>query len=476
MKIKYLLILLCLTTFSILSCNDSETAIDEQQNEDEKEQEQEDEINLTLEISDLSIEFPENPEDEAEIGKITVSSENLTEAVSFEISEQSVSGAVSINSDGTLLVADATAFDYESVQSITGKVSASADGLTDEASFTITLTNIVDIPFITKWKTTTAGEDISIYTHLGTERSFSITEDDSDYQYNYTVDWGDGETTSHTEDATHTYSIAGEYTIKILGHFPGILNGADDTNSEKLLTIEQWGDIEWRTMEEAFAYCSNLTYNATDAPDLSRVKSMYRMFVKAYLFNGDISNWDVSKVENMGSLFSRAKAFNQDISKWDVSNIIDMSGMFDGAIAFNQNISKWDVSNVTSMSSMFRGAEAFNQDISKWDISSVTSMPYMFSYATTFSQDISEWDVSNVTNISYMFENASAFNQDISKWEVGKVIYMSSTFKNAIAFKQDLSKWNTINVTSCTGFDDNSGLSSEQLPTKGCFAPILIEK
>ncbi len=124
----------------MFSCGGSETE------EEELQQDQGDEeISLTLEISDLLVEFPENPANEAEIGKITFSSENLTEDVTFEITELSVNGAVSINSDGALIVSDASAFDYESVQSITGKVSASADDLTDEASFTITITNVLEV-------------------------------------------------------------------------------------------------------------------------------------------------------------------------------------------------------------------------------------------------------------------------------------------------------------------------------------------
>ena len=40
-------------------------------------------------------------------------------------------------------------------------------------------------------------------------------------------------------------------------------------NASRLRSIDQWGDISWTTMESAFLDAGNMTYNATDAPDLS---------------------------------------------------------------------------------------------------------------------------------------------------------------------------------------------------------------
>ena len=38
---------------------------------------------------------------------------------------------------------------------------------------------------------------------------------------------------------------------------------------------------------------------ASDAPDLSRVTDMSRMFARALYFNGNISGWDTSSVTDM---------------------------------------------------------------------------------------------------------------------------------------------------------------------------------
>ena len=274
--------------------------------------------------------------------------------------------------------------------------------------YTTTITIADQLPFVTTWQTATAEESITIYTNS------------DETGYNYTIDWGDGVTTTGlTGDASHIYTEAGTYTVSIIGDFPAIYQ-YNRINTAELLTIESWGDIAWKNMKFAFDDCNTMTYNATDVPNLSSVTDMSFMFSGASNFDGDISSWDVSSVTNMSRTFSGAKVFNGDISSWDVSS-------------------------VTNMSFMFSGASNFDGDISSWEVGAVTDMSYVFRYAYNFNGDISNWDVSDVTDMSYMFYDASAFNKDLSGWHTAK-------------------------VTACIGFNTNSGLDDDQLPTAGsCF-------
>ncbi|UXX78653.1 BspA family leucine-rich repeat surface protein [Reichenbachiella carrageenanivorans] len=293
-----------------------------------------------------------------------------------------------------------------------------------------TQAQLIEGAFVTTWRTTAAGESITIPT--------------TGSGYAYKVDWGDGsdDETVYTGNASHTYTAAGDYQVSISGDFPRIyFNNGGQKN--KIQSIDQWGDIEWTNMSWAFYGCSNLTYAAPDAPDLSGVTDMAGMFAHASSFNGDLSSWDVSGVTNMLSMFRLASSFNGNLSAWDVSAVTSMSAMFYSASSFNGDLSTWDVSAVTSMSAMFRSASSFNGDLSTWDVSAVTNMFGMFSNVSSFNGDLSTWDVSAVTNMSELFYNANSFNGDLSSWDVSA-------------------------VTNMTDFIDNTGMSS------GNYSALLI--
>lgn len=313
---------------------------------------------------------------------------------------------------------------------------------------------VIDHHFITTWKTMTAGESITIPINtIG------------DYSYDYSVDWGDGNRESgFTDSATHTYSSAGTYTVKISGTFPAV-HFYYSTDYDKILSIDNWGNIAWQTMSHAFCFCSNLTYNASDAPDLSNVTDLAGMFKEATLFDGDLNNWDVSSVTNMGMMFFLASSFNGDVSSWDVGNVTDMKAMFQKATSFNQNLNSWDVSSVTLMDSMFSYTSSFNGDISSWNVGSVTGMSFMFSYAESFNGDISGWDVSSVQSMRCMFKEAVLFNQDISSWNVAAVTNMSEMFYGTTSFNQNLDDCNwssTMGSPTTTDMFTLSGLAGSE--------------
>jgi len=281
--------------------------------------------------------------------------------------------------------------------------------------------HVVNRPFISTWKTDNDGGS--------DDNQIIITTNSENFIYNYSVDWGDGSALEEniTGDATHTYDTIGTYTVTINGDFPQPYFTGNTNDSNKLLSVELWGDIEWSSMTRAFYSCENLVVNATDNPLLYKLTDMSIMFSRASSFNQDISAWDVSSVKFMKHMFKGATSFNQDISAWDVSSVASTLVMFSGATAFNQDISAWDVSSVKEMDWMFHDATSFNQDISAWDVSSVKEMDHMFDGATSFNQDISAWDVSSVTSMRLMFSGVilSVENYDalLNSWSQQSVQY-----------------------------------------------------
>ncbi|MCB9236529.1 MAG: BspA family leucine-rich repeat surface protein [Flammeovirgaceae bacterium] len=348
--------------------------------------------------------------------------------------------------------------------------------------------------------TQTSGTNTSEFGNLPLSLAFITTWSTTDGQitipttgggYTYDVTWtnltnagvGDGSATGQTGDFPIPGLANGDiYQVEITGSFPRIFF---DSNGDagKILTVEQWGNIAWTSMNNAFYGCSNLTIPATDAPNLSGVTDMSGMFRGASSLNQSMNSWDVSSVTNMEQLFAYATSFNQPLNSWNVINVTNMASMFESATAFNQPL-PWDVDNVTRMDAMFSLAVAFNQDIGSWKVGQVNNMNNMFSGANSFNQDIGSWNVGNVTNMQTMFYDtpfnqdiggwnvskvltmqemfldAGAFNQDISAWDVKKVINMQNMFNFAGSFNQSLAAWDISSVTTMSGMLSNSNLST----------------
>ena len=311
------------------------------------------------------------------------------------------------------------------------------------------------------WTITDGGKDCSMPEDFiitvktdnpGTSSDLQFTIPTTGVGYNYNVDCDDDGTNEATAQAgnyTCNYAVAGTYTVRIKDNtgagtgFPRIyFNNAGDT--DKLLSVDQWGTGHWTSMYAAFDSCSNLAGQATDAPDLSGVTDMRWMFAYADSFNQDIGNWDTSGVIRMDLMFYYATSFNQDIGNWDTSSVTSMYSMFDRASPFNQDISSWNTSNVTDMDGMFYDT-SFNQDIGSWDTSNVTGMYSMF-YSTPFNQNISSWDTSSVTSMGSMFRYATFFNQDIGSWNTSSVTDMYRMFYDATSFNQNIGNWDMTNA------------------------------
>ncbi len=323
-------------------------------------------------------------------------------------------------------------------------------------SFTITATNAVgnssalielsvieQTPFITRWKTDNPGMSDDNQITILTSPNFA---------YNFRIEWGDGSVNENvTGDITHTYASSGEYNVSITGTFPQPFfkstSDSTQTDSQKLIAVEQWGNRTWLSMSQAFFNCRDLTINDINAPDLSQVLSMANMFANADNLSGNISNWDVSNVIFMQNIFNGADNFNLDISSWNVANVTNMTSMF-RATKFNHAIGNWDVSNVNNMSSMFREAREFNQPIGNWNVGNVTNMNAMFREADVFDQPIGNWNVANVRNMVDMFFGTNVFNADISNWDVSNVTDMGNMFRETGAFNQPIGNWNVANVRS----------------------------
>ena len=93
------------------------------------------------------------------------------------------------------------------------------------------------------------------------------------------VEWGDGTsnyiTTYNDANVTHTYSIAGVYTVSIKGaYFELFFSGGGDRL--KLISIQQFGNH--RFYIKAFDSCTNLTSIPNDIGILNEITNGYNLF------------------------------------------------------------------------------------------------------------------------------------------------------------------------------------------------------
>ena len=120
-----------------------------------------------------------------------------------------------------------------------------------------------------------------------------------------------------------------------------------------LISINNWGNIKWENMQEAFKNCINLYRCPTkDFPDVSLATSMVGMFEKAgsnvpSLLIGNIENWVVPTIERMGSMFKASTLPQYKLSSWDVSNVRNFSSMFSNAPKFNGSLTEWRTTSAT---------------------------------------------------------------------------------------------------------------------------------
>ena len=357
--------------------------------------------------------------------------------------------------------------------------------------------------FISKWDTTSLNVGYGV---SGSPNDTIRLPLPNDGDYDFFVDWGDGNRDNITaydqSEVTHQYSSTGIYEVKIYGGITGWFfndgRWSINLDDDKIIEISNWGPLRFisntssSTDSNIFYGCSNLEVTAIDSLTLDGAENGYAMFRSCVNLGdqGNMNSWDTSAVTTMQAMFEDATGFNQPIGDWDTSNVTTMYGMFfkyNGGMTFNQDIGNWDVSNVTTMNQMF-GAyinnhgpfPTFNNggssSISGWDTSSVTNMNRMFYNCTGFNQPIGNWDTSKVTDMFYMLRGANSFNQDLGGWDMtglttleaffyyttgfnnggstginnwrpSSCTTMKQMFHGATGFNQPIGDWDTSNVT-----------------------------
>ncbi|WP_318308803.1 BspA family leucine-rich repeat surface protein [Flagellimonas crocea] len=240
---------------------------------------------------------PENIADDAIIGSI---GPLATEGNQFTYSiKQDDSGLFEVDAKGGLSLINGKKLDYETQKEHRLIISVDDGVLVDEGHVLIKVVDVAESmaedsgSFVLTWRTESEMENIIIGLY------------NSDYSYDFRIDWGDGsmESILPKEDfIEHTYEVPGTYKVAVQGEFPAFYFG----NTDRLMSLDQWGRIKWQNLSEAFLECYNMEYRAVDVPDLTQVTDLSSMFEGASAFDANIGNWDISNISNMENMLSNS--------------------------------------------------------------------------------------------------------------------------------------------------------------------------
>ena len=383
-----------------------------------------DTINKTLYWGDFDDDVIYSADSEAEDQNVQVV---------YEVTDESTPWAIDVDTEsGTLYWTDYLNSSIHTFDLGTSAVSELANGISTPSGFK-TYTDSVIMPgspgnFITTWVSNNSGQseddEITIPTHPESTYYYDVYwEEINDPTRNDTIQ-------NNTGNVTVNFDTPGTYRIEIAGTFPRILFFDPNASAEnqaidplKITGIDQWGNLQWSSMNHAFHGASNVRLLASDAPDLSAAEDVSFMFFGAGSLEtageGTLNNWDVSTIRNFDEMFSGATEFNGDLSNWVTGSAVQMSGLFKGNQFFDSDLSGWDVSGVEQFKEIFLDAKAFNSDISEWQTASATTMEGMFQNAESFDQNLGRWDIGNVTMMENMLNNSGLSVENYDKTLIG---------------------------------------------------------
>ena len=298
--------------------------------------------------------------------------------------------------------------------------------------------------------------------------------------YNFTVDWGDGNTdviTSYNQpEVTHDYGTVlptDNFEITITPNSPirqqavnsWYFGNRNEGDGVKVRSIDQFGATLFYADQDIFYGCEVL---GTFASTISNVPTILNKVIgDGFFFNCDELAPAFYTAYWVGPFTGTAESFNEgkSVAGLPVGNSrgkfeldftpTNMFRAFKNQAIFNQNDVGlyWDVSSCNNFTECFSSCLRYNQPFPNWTF--LTGTPVfaadMFKNAVDFNQNITGWNTSAFQDMGGMFARTlpvgsggvtdSVFNQAIGVWNTDNVRDASAMFFNAVNFNQDLSNW-----------------------------------
>ena len=181
----------------------------------------------------------------------------------------------------------------------------------------------------------------------------------SGFTYDYTVDWGDGNTsdpcTSYNDaDRAHEYATVGTYTIAVSGTMQSI-KFYDSPAAGQLTSVVNLGYMGWTSFLNSFRKCPNVASWSCGDCNTANVGTMRLMFYNNSGWGAppDVSSFDTANVTSMYAMFSYNTGWNAppDVSSFDTAKVTDMNMMFWSNSGWGDTlpITTWSFASVADM-------------------------------------------------------------------------------------------------------------------------------
>lgn len=307
--------------------------------------------------------------------------------------------------------------------------------------------------------------------------------------YDASIDWGDGTTSSVTGPIAnhagllHTFASAGDHTVRVSGpsfhkvnFSPGSVaqtrGGNTEAQTDRLLSVLNLGDVGHKDLRFAFYRTRQMTNFTLGHTDLSTCKGMgdflaqrtWNMNNNAVPLTVDLTNLDMSGFQaylnySQAINFFKTSAVNMNtlnLTGINTTGITRMDGMFREIAGSGGNTSVANALNLTTI------------DVRPLNTSSVILFREMFRGNPTLTTitGIEDMDVSSGTHFYGMFEGTDLTGSlDLSSWDFSSGRWYGNMFKDSFRLTdiigiETISVTNLLNTSSLSNF-----LYSVTLPT-----------
>jgi surface protein len=314
----------------------------------------------------------------------------------------------------------------------------------------------------------------------------------------YTVDWGDGTSTTHSSAATaeknYVFGNLSAGTLSSRGYRQAVITVTPTTGGATFSAINlnrrhsatnnttnitnPWLDVAVAAPNATaveFSYssasgnktssmylCEQVTivaHNTTNMASMFRdfrvlqsvplfntasVTNMSTMFGACYLLQS-VPLFNTASVTSMSSMFLDCNSL-QTVPLFNTASVTNMSALFGSCFSL-QTVPLFNTASVTNMSNMFNGCRSL-QTVPLFNTAAVTAINSMFNSCSSL-QSVPLFNTASVTNMTSMFEDCVSL-QTVPLFNTASVTNMTSMFSGCDSL-QSVPLFNTASVTSMTG-------------------------